>query len=34
MLDDIDGSDSEFEEFASRDSSSEISDTESLEDNF
>lgn len=34
MLDDIDESDSEFEEFASRDSSSEISDTESLEDNF
>ena len=30
MLDDIDESDSEFEEFAS---SSEISDTESLEDN-
>jgi hypothetical protein len=34
MLDDIDESDDEFEEFASRDSSSEISDTESLEDNF
>jgi len=34
MLDDIDESDSEFEEFASRDSSSEISDAESLEDNF
>jgi hypothetical protein len=34
MLDDIDESDSEFEEFASRDSSSEISDTESLEDNY
>lgn len=34
MLDDIDDSDSEFEEFASRDSSSEISDAESLEDNF
>ena len=33
MLDDIDESDSEFEEFASKDSSSEISDTESLEDN-
>jgi hypothetical protein len=34
MLDDIDESESEFEEFASRDSSSEISDAESLEDNF
>lgn len=34
MLDDIDESDSEFEEFVSRDSSSEISDAESLEDNF
>ncbi len=34
MLDDIDESDSEFEEFASRDSSSEISDAESLEDDF
>jgi hypothetical protein len=34
MLDDIDESDSEFEEFASRDDSSEISDAESLEDNF
>ena len=34
MLDDIDESDSEFEDFASRDTSSEISDTESLEDNF
>jgi hypothetical protein len=34
MLDDIDESDSEFDEFASRDSSSEISDAESLEDNF
>lgn len=33
MLDDIDESDSEFEEFASKDSSSEISDSESLEDN-
>jgi len=32
MLDDIDESDNEFDEFASRDSSSEISDTESLED--
>ena len=34
MLDDIDESDSEFEEFASRDGESEISDAESLEDNF
>jgi hypothetical protein len=34
MLDDIDESDSEFEEFANRDSSSEISDAESLEDTF
>lgn len=34
MLDDIDESDSEFEEFTGRDSSSEISDTESLEENF
>ena len=34
MLDDIDESDSEIDEFASRDSSSEISDAESLEDNF
>jgi len=34
MLDDIDESDSEFEEFASRDGESEISDTESLEDDF
>jgi len=34
MLDDIDESDNEFDEFASRDSSSEISDTESLEDNY
>ena len=34
MLDDIDESDSEFEEFASRDGSSEISDAESLEDDF
>ena len=33
MLDDIDESDSEFEEFASKDSSYEISDSESLEDN-
>jgi len=32
MLDDIDESDNEFDEFASRDSSSDISDTESLED--
>ena len=32
MLDDIDESDNEFDEFASRDSSSEISDTESLEE--
>ena len=30
----IDESESEFEEFASRDSSAEISDAESLEDNF
>ena len=34
MLDDIDESDSEFDEFASRDGESEISDAESLEDNF
>ena len=34
MLDDIDESDNEFDEFASRDSSSEISDAESLEDNY
>lgn len=34
MLDDIDESDSEFEEFASRDGESEISDAESLEDDF
>ena len=34
MLDDINESDSEFEEFTSRDSSSEISDAESLKDNF
>jgi hypothetical protein len=34
MLDDIDESDSEFEEFNGEDSSSEISDTESLEDKF
>jgi hypothetical protein len=34
MLNDIDESDSEFEDFASKDNSSEISDTESLEDNF
>jgi hypothetical protein len=34
MLDDIDESDNEFDEFASRDSSSQISDTESLEDNY
>ena len=32
MLDDIDESDSDFEDFASKDSASEISDTESLED--
>jgi hypothetical protein len=32
MLDDIDESDNEFDEFASRDSSSEMSDTESLEE--
>lgn len=34
MLDDIDESDSEFDEFASRDGESEISDAESLEDDF
>lgn len=34
MLDDIDESDEEFDEFASRDGESEISDAESLEDNF
>lgn len=34
MLDDIDESDSEFDEFASMDGSSEISDSESLEDDF
>ena len=34
MLDDIDESDDEFEEFASRDGESEISDAESLEDDF
>ena len=34
MLDDIDESDNEFDEFEGRDSSSEISDSESLEDNF
>jgi hypothetical protein len=34
MLDDIDDSDSEFEDFASKDSDSEVSDAESLEDNF
>jgi hypothetical protein len=34
MLDDIDESDSDFDEFADKDSSSEISDTETLEDNF
>jgi hypothetical protein len=33
MLDNIDESDSEFEDFAIKDSSSEISETESLEDN-
>ena len=33
MLDDIDESDDEFEDFASRDSASEFSDAESLEDN-
>jgi len=32
MLDDIDDSDSEFDDFASKDSDTEISDTESLED--
>jgi hypothetical protein len=34
MLDDIDESDSDFDDFASKDSASEISDTESLEDTF
>jgi rRNA-processing protein FCF1 len=34
MLDDIDESDSEFEEFASKDSSYEISDSETLENNY
>ena len=34
MLDDIDESDSEFEDFASKDNASDISDAESLEDNF
>ena len=34
MLDDIDESDSDFDEFAGRDSASEISDAESLEDSF
>ena len=34
MLDDLDESDSEFDEFVSRDSASEYSDAESLEDNF
>jgi hypothetical protein len=34
MLDDIDESDSEFDEFSGRDSASEISDAESLEDGF
>jgi hypothetical protein len=34
MLDDIDESDSEFEDFSSKDNASEISDAESLEDNF
>jgi hypothetical protein len=34
MLDDIDESDSDFDEFAGRDSASEISDAESLEDGF
>ena len=34
MLDDIDESDSEFEEFTGKDSSPEISDTESLEEHF
>lgn len=34
MLDDLDESDDEFEEFASRDGESEISDAESLEDDF
>jgi len=34
MLDDIDDSDSEFEDFSGRDSASEVSDAESLEDTF
>jgi len=34
MLDDIDESDSEFDEFSGRDSASEVSDVESLEDTF
>jgi len=34
MLDDIDESDSEFEDFSSKDNTSDISDAESLEDNF
>lgn len=34
MLNDIDESDTEFDEFTSRDSSKELSDTESLEDRF
>ena len=34
MLDDIDESDSEFDDFSSRDSGSEVSDTESLDDGF
>jgi hypothetical protein len=34
MLDDIDESDSEFDDFSGRDSSSEVSDVESLEDTF
>jgi hypothetical protein len=34
MLDDIDESDSEFENFSGRDSASEVSDAESLEDTF
>ena len=34
MLDDIDESDSEFEDFSSKDNASDISDAESLEDNF
>ena len=34
MLDDMDNSDSEFEDLSDRDSASEISDNESLENDF